>query len=63
MKVKVNTKNFITRCIDCPYFQDTMDGCTCFNPKYPRIDAYDDLLIFNDILDDFPKDCPLIKTK
>jgi hypothetical protein len=52
----VNKSVNVTRCIDCPNFQSTMDGMTCLEKE--KEGAYKGLIITNQM--EISKECPLI---
>jgi histidinol phosphatase-like enzyme len=49
----------ISRCIDCPYFENTMDGCECRHPKMAKLAPYGNLICIHTETG-FPKECPLL---
>lgn len=61
MYILVKQSIKVTRCRDCPYFRNTMDGATCNHPKMKELmkkekDPYLNLIDVNSGA--FPEECP-----
>ena len=59
-KFNINKEYNVTRCLDCPHYQNTMDGMTC-NEAERLHGAYGGLII-NDKMKVSPK-CPYLNIK